>query len=61
MGDFALKFRAHFWLADWETAFGRKGSEPKKSEATTLIYNALNKAKIEIPFPTHTVLVSKEK
>ncbi len=55
MGDFALKFRATFWVKTWTEEF------PKKVEATEKIYNALNKAKIGIPFPTQTVLLSKSK
>ncbi|MBI2102986.1 mechanosensitive ion channel family protein [Candidatus Woesearchaeota archaeon] len=54
MGDFALKFRAQFWVDHWDKAFG------KKVEATEKIYNALNKAKIGIPFPTQTVHLKKE-
>lgn len=53
MGDFALKFRAVFWVADWNMAWG------KKIEMTEEIYNALNKAKIGIPFPTQTVYLRK--
>ncbi len=53
MGDFALKFRATFWVETWGLEF------PRKVEATEKIYNALNKAKIGIPFPTQTVLLSK--
>ena len=49
MGDFALKFKAYFWVEKWNEAYG------KKLEATEKIYNALNKAKIGIPFPTQTV------
>ena len=52
MGDFALKFRAFFWVDHWEKV-------GKKLEATELIYDALNKAKIGIPFPTQTVHVEK--
>jgi len=56
MGDFSLKFKANFWIENWETAYGKS----KQSEATEKIYDALNKAKINIPFPTHTVLMKKE-
>ncbi len=49
MGDFSLKFRANFWVETWSIAYD------KKLEATEKIYNALNRAKIGIPFPTHTV------
>ncbi len=53
MGDFALKFRANFWVEKWNTAYERK------LEATEKIYNALGKAKIGIPFPTQTVYLRK--
>ncbi len=53
MGDFALKFRAQFWVSHWDKAFG------KKIEATEKIYDALNKAKIGIPFPTQTIYLKK--
>ena len=53
MGDFALKFKAHFWVEKWNEAYG------KKLEATEKIYNALRKAKIGIPFPTQTVYLKK--
>ncbi|MBT3836033.1 mechanosensitive ion channel family protein [Candidatus Woesearchaeota archaeon] len=53
MGDFALQFKALFWVDQWGEAFG------KKLEATEKIYNALNKAKIGIPYPTHTVYMKK--
>jgi MscS family membrane protein len=49
MGDFALLFEAKFWVEKWDTAFA------KKIEMTEAIYNALNKSKIGIPFPTQTV------
>ena len=49
MGDFALKFKAYFWVEKWNEAYN------KKLEATEKIYDALRKAKIGIPFPTQTV------
>jgi MscS family membrane protein len=52
MGDSGLKFQARFW-ADWENAYA------KWIEATEKIYLALNKAGIEIPFPTRTVYLKK--
>ncbi len=48
MADFGMKFKARFW-ADWGNAYD------KWVEATQVIYAALHKAKIGIPFPTHTV------
>jgi MscS family membrane protein len=53
MGDFALNFTAKFWVSNWSEAYG------KKLEATEKIYNALNAAKINIPFPTSTVYLKK--
>jgi len=53
MGDFALKFRAYFWVDDWKNAYS------KKLEATEEIYDGLNKAGIGIPFPTQTVYLKK--
>ena len=54
MGDFALKFRANFWVDQWNLAYD------KKLEATEKIYNALRKAKIGIPFPTQTVYLKNK-
>jgi len=53
MGDSSLNCIAKFWVPNYEHAYG------KKLEATDLIYNELNKAKIGIPFPTTTVYVKK--
>ncbi len=53
MGDFALKFRANFWVEKWSISYD------KKLEATEKMYNALRKAKIGIPFPTQTVYLKK--
>jgi small-conductance mechanosensitive channel len=53
MADYSLNFAAKFWVAEWGAAYG------KKLEATEVIYNALNKAKIIIPFPTRTVYMKK--
>lgn len=55
MGDFALKFRANFWVDKWDKSWN------KKIEATEKIYDALRKAKIGIPFPTQTLYLKKEK
>ena len=54
MGDSALKFKANFWVEKWTLAYD------KKLEATEKIYNALNKAKIDIPFPAQTVYFKKK-
>jgi len=53
MGDFALKFKAYIWVGNWNEAWG------VKLAATQAIYEALNKAKIGIPFPTQTVKLEK--
>ncbi len=53
MGDYGLKFKARFWT-DWSNGYN------KWVEATQAIYTALGKAKIRIPFPTHTVYLKKE-
>jgi len=55
MGDFALQFKAKFFVADYRTAWG------KKLEATEKIYDALNKAKLNIPYPTYEVHMKKLK
>jgi small-conductance mechanosensitive channel len=54
MADYALKFKAFFWVDNWADSYS------KKLEATEKIYNALNKAKIGIPFPTYTVEMKKK-
>ncbi|MFA5049647.1 MAG: mechanosensitive ion channel family protein [Candidatus Micrarchaeia archaeon] len=53
MSDFSLDFSARFWVKDYSKAYNTK------LEATTLIYNELNKAKIGIPFPTQTLHIKK--
>jgi MscS family membrane protein len=53
MGDFALNFKAYFWVEKWGMAYN------KKLEMTEAIYNGLNKAKIGIPFPTQTIELKK--
>jgi len=53
MGDFSLNFRAYFWVDEFAKRFATK------EEATCAIYDALNKAKIGIPFPTSTVYIKK--
>jgi len=53
MGDFALKFKAKFWVDRWDKAYA------KKLEATEKIYNVLNDNKIGIPFPTQTIHLKK--
>lgn len=55
MGDFALKFRALFWVSSFDIKFDTKAL------ATEEIYNALRKAGINIPFPTRTVYLKEGK
>ena len=45
MADSALNFKAYFYIDSFNNKLG------SLEEANTLIYNVLNKAKIEIPFP----------
>jgi len=54
MGDFALKFKALFWVENFDIKF------ETKSLATEKIYNDLRKEGIIIPFPTRTVYMRKE-
>src|SRR3989339_1369796 len=53
MGDYALRFKAFFWVESIEVKL------EAKEAATTAIYNALNRNKIGIPFPTRTVYLNK--
>lgn len=55
MADFALVFKAFFWVDDISKVY------PAKEEANLKIYKILNKKKIGIPFPTQTVYVKKGK
>ncbi len=54
MGEFALQFKALFWVPD---VTQRKD---KREEAVNLVYKTLNKYKIEIPFPTRVVYLKKK-
>lgn len=53
MADSSLNFKAFFFVESFEQRFGAI------DEANTKIYNALNKAKIEIPFPQMDVHLKK--
>ncbi|MCA9487480.1 MAG: mechanosensitive ion channel family protein [Nanoarchaeota archaeon] len=53
MADSSLNFKAYFFVNSFENRFAAI------DEANTRIYNALNKAKIEIPFPQMDVHVKK--
>src|SRR3989344_5773063 len=55
MGDFALKFKAFFWVKNFDQKFDTRFLVTEK------IYNALTRNKIGIPFPTRTVYVKKGK
>lgn len=49
MSDFSLDFVARAWVANYAEAYDTQ------IKMTEVIYDALNKAKIGIPFPTRTV------
>jgi small-conductance mechanosensitive channel len=49
MSDFSLDFVARAWVADYAEAYSTQ------IKMTEVIYDALNQAKIGIPFPTRTV------
>lgn len=53
MGDFALKFQARCWVDNYSKRFDTK------VQLVEQIYNALNKNKINIPFPTQTIYLKK--
>jgi len=53
MGDSSLNFKAFFYIDTFENRFDAR------DEANTKIYNALNKAKISIPFPQRDVHIKK--
>ena len=54
MSDFSLDFVARAWVKNYGEAW------TTQLKMLDEIYNALNKANIEIPFPTRTV-ITKEK
>ena len=53
MGSSSLNFKAYFYVESYDHRFGAV------DEANTKIYNALNKAGIEIPFPQLDVRLKK--
>ena len=53
MGEFALKFRIFFWVEKWNEEVA------KRVLCNELIYLALQKAKINIPFPTQTLYMEQ--
>ena len=55
MGEFALKFKALFWVDNFDVKFD------VKSFVTEELYKELKKAGIAIPFPTRTVYLKGEK
>ena len=55
MGDFALKFKALFWVEKFDIKFDTKVL------ITEEIYNELRKADVGIPFPTRTVYLREER
>jgi len=55
MGEFALKFRALFWVKEFDEKADAKGL------AVEEIYKALRTAGIGIPYPTRTVYIKDKK
>jgi len=55
MGDSALLFKAYYWMETYENRFASIDT------ANELIYNALNKAKIGIPFPQMDVWIKEHR
>lgn len=55
MGDFSIKFKALFWVENFDIKFDIK------AHVTEEIYQELRKAGIQIPFPTRTVYLKEEK
>jgi MscS family membrane protein len=53
MGNSSLNFTASFWIADYNKRYDAENN------ANTLVYNALRKNKIEIPFPQMDVRIKK--
>ncbi len=53
MSDYSLDFVARTWVKNYTEAWSTK------LKMTDEIYNALNKANIEIPFPTRTVITKE--
>ncbi len=53
LGESALTFQARYFVDDYRKAY------EKKLEGTQKIYEALNAAKIGIPFPTRTIYMKK--
>lgn len=53
MADSSLNFKAYFWVSNYNNKWSAQ------DQANTLIYNALNKNKIEIPFPQLDVHTKK--
>jgi MscS family membrane protein len=54
MGAYSLNFRAIVWVADY------RNSWDAKLLANRLVYDALRKAKIEIPYPRQVIELRKE-
>jgi len=55
MADSSLNFKAYFYVKSYENRLDAI------DEATTKIYNALNKNKINIPFPQVDVYLKDKK
>ncbi|MCP4130684.1 MAG: mechanosensitive ion channel family protein [bacterium] len=55
MGEFSLNCQAKVWIPDYSNFYS------KWLETTKVVYNALLKGGIDIPFPTHTVYMEEKK
>lgn len=55
MADFSLNFKLYFWVSDYKQRF------MVEDIVMTKLYRELNKAKINIPFPTRTIYMHKKK
>lgn len=60
MGESGLNFSAIIW-STWQSSSTLKEVRGVKIESTKRIYEALNKAKINIPYPTRTVYMHRAK
>ncbi|MBS3122020.1 mechanosensitive ion channel family protein [Candidatus Woesearchaeota archaeon] len=55
MGDYSLDFKLLFFIDDYKNKY------LAESQALSLVYNALKKNHIEIPYPTRTLYMSSKK
>ncbi|MBI4453432.1 mechanosensitive ion channel family protein [Candidatus Woesearchaeota archaeon] len=55
MGDYSLDFKLLFFIDDYKNKY------LAESQALSLVYNALKKNKIEIPYPTRTLYMNSKR